>query len=235
MAAERNDFLQPAFRPASLDRAVVRRAALAAIERHAPLLRDTVLDVGCGHQPYRSVLLGGGSGATAYVGLDLPPTIYQAPDIVWDGTAMPVGTGTMGGAVATEVLEHVPHPAPLLCEILRVLRPGSPLLLTVPFLWPLHDVPHDEYRYTPFSLERLLTGAGFENVAIEALGGWDASLAQLLGLWVRRRPMRPRVRRILSVAATPVVRALATRDRPPSAFAESTMITGLAAIAFKPA
>lgn len=229
-----DDFLDARFRPSQLDRAVPRQATLRAVQRHAASLRGVVLDVGCGHQPYRSTLLDG-TGATAYIGLDLKPTIYTAPDLVWDGVRAPVRDGGVDAAVATEVFEHVPDPAPVLQEIHRALVPGGTLFLTVPFLWPLHDVPYDEYRYTPFALERLLRGAGFESVEIRALGGWDASLAQLVALWVRRRPMGRAKRTVLSALATPVVRLLAAVDRPPTTFRESSMVTALSATARKPA
>jgi len=31
-------------------------------------------------------------------------------------------------------------------KLVRVLKPGGLLFLTLPFLWPLHSVPNDEYR-----------------------------------------------------------------------------------------
>lgn len=225
-------FLRPVFRPASLDSVISRRAILRFLEEQLASLHGTVLDVGCGHQPYRS-LLTGAPGVERYIGLDLPPTRYQRPDLVWEGTAMPIRSGSVDVALATELLEHVPDPEPLLEEVCRVLRPGGRLLLTVPFLWPLHDVPDDELRYTPFRLERVLREAGFDEVDLHATGGWDASLAQLLALWARRRPMG-RVRTPLTWALTPVVAALARRDRPPARFTESTMITGIAGQAVKP-
>jgi SAM-dependent methyltransferase len=233
VARSLEDYLDPRFRPSTLDRAVARRATLDALQAHVPHLRGTVLDVGCGHQPYRSVLTGAGSGATGYIGLDLEPTIYTPPDLVWDGRSLPLAERSIGSAIATELLEHVPDPTALLSEVHRVLQPGSTLFVTLPFLWPLHDVPFDEYRYTPFALERILRAAGFLEVEVQALGGWDASLAQLLALWVRRRPMRARKRQVLSTALTPVVRLLARADRPPTSFGESQMITALSATARK--
>ena len=110
------------------------------------------------------------------------------------------------------------------------------LFFTVPFLYPLHDVPHDEYRYTPFALERHFRNAGFTRLELKALGGWDASLAQMMGLWLRLRPMPSmRTRAILSRIAMPVVRYLAERDRPPQVFGEVTMLTGISGTAVKPA
>jgi hypothetical protein len=118
-------------------------------------------------------------------------------------------------------------------EACRVLRPGGTLFFTVPFLWPLHDVPHDEYRFTPFALDRNLRIAGFTEVSLQAQGGWDASLAQMIGLWVRRRPFSSRKRALLSHIALPVVRYLLRKDDIPVHFDEGTMITGLTGTARK--
>ena len=223
-------YLRTAIRPQSLDRAIQRRAILDFLHEITPSLSGTVLDVGCGHQPYRSLVES--SGAT-YVGLDLPPSRYRAPDLIWEGTAIPLRSDSVDAALATELLEHVPDPQPLLREVRRVLRPGGRLYLTVPYLWPLHDVPDDMYRYTPFALERALRTARFDGIELRATGGWDASLAQLLGLWARRRPMSRWLRRPVSVALTPIVAALVRADARPSRFTESTMLTGLSGWATK--
>jgi hypothetical protein len=99
----------------------------------------------------------------------------------------------------------------------------------------LHEVPYDEYRYTPFALNRHLIASGFVNIELKPLGGWDASLAQMLGLWVRRRSMRKVTRSILSRLLMPLIYVLNRRDRSEiTQFEENTMITGLAGTARKP-
>ena len=60
------------------------------------------------------------------------------------------------------------------------------MLAAAKCLWPLHDVPYDECRYTPFAIKRHLRNAGFEQFRLKPLGGWDASLAQMIGLWILR-------------------------------------------------
>ena len=111
------------------------------------------------------------------------------------------------------------------------------MFLTVPFIWPIHTVPHDEFRYTPFALRRLLDQAGFRNPIIEATGGRHAVLALTLGLWVRRRPLTSRVhvvtRAVLSSLTWPIIWLLLKMDTCPQEFEESTMIVGLSAKAFK--
>jgi hypothetical protein len=70
------------------------------------------------------------------------------------------------------------------------------------------------------------------------MGGWDAALAQMLGLWVRRRlrgggRKRQLLRETLSRLFLPVIKLLYERDRTPKEFKEGTMITGLMGTARK--
>ncbi|MNS95717.1 hypothetical protein D3C72_1299860 [compost metagenome] len=95
-------------------------------------------------------------------------------------------------------------------------------------------MPYDEYRYTPFSLERHLKNAGFKDIQIKATGGWHASMAQMLGLWVRRSPMSKTKRKWLSRFLKPIITFLIKMDKNTEIkFIEGQMITGLYGIAKK--
>lgn len=130
-----------------------------------------VVDVGCGAQPYRSLLPLG----TEYVGLDVVEAEenfgYAAPDTVrFDGGAWPASAREADLVLCTEALEHVLEPRVLLAEAWAALRPGGRILLTVPFAARWHFVPHDYWRFTPSSLKHLLEGAGFADVVVLARG-----------------------------------------------------------------
>lgn len=69
----------------------------------------------------------------------------------------------------------------VLCESLRVLKPGGRLYFAVPFLMRVSPDPSDFFRFTGAGLERMLLQAGFSNIEVTALGAGaaTAALAQL--------------------------------------------------------
>ena len=67
-------------------------------------------------------------------------------DVVMDASALPIATAAVDAVLALEVLEHLDSPQRLLDEASRVLRPGGHLVITVPFMFGVHDF-RDYYRY----------------------------------------------------------------------------------------
>ncbi|RQW88761.1 MAG: class I SAM-dependent methyltransferase [Geobacter sp.] len=226
----------------TMDTYWIRKNILKGLQEFLVNCSGVLLDVGCGEMPYKPLIINQG-GISRYLGLDIENPAYQAkqkPDIYWDGSQIPLPDDSVDCAIATELFEHLPDPAATLQEIRRVIKPGGRIFFTVPFLWPLHDMPQDEYRYTPFSLQRILLQAGYCNMEITAHGGWDASLAQMIGLWVTRRPMDNSTREEYMKSLYPFYQQLlASADSSsPLTFekmsSESTMITGLYGTAQKP-
>lgn len=177
-----------------LDLYVVRNAIHASIKDNLHFFKGTVVDLGCGIKPYKEMILANGM-VQDYIGIDFESSLDEefslgAPEFFWDGIHIPCESNYADVILATELFEHCSHPDDIMKEIHRVLKPGGTLIFTVPFLWCIHLVPHDEYRYTPFSLERHLKNAGFKSIDMKALGGWDASMAQMIGIWFQNRPMR---------------------------------------------
>lgn len=232
------NFLSPQLTPQTMDSYIIRTAILDALKGVLPLLHGTLLDVGCGQMPYKPLLLAPPSRVSNYLGLDLENGRYAErgprPDLTWQGRNIPLDDETVDCAIATELFEHLPEPEIVMSEILRVLRPGGLLFFTVPFLWNLHDVPDDYYRFTPFALEMLLKRAGFHHISLRATGGWDAALAQMIGLWIRRSPRSDAERTVLAERFLPFYRQLIETDNKPDDLSMDTMIIGVSGTAAKP-
>lgn len=232
-----DNFINIPFTVENLDRYLIRSSIYNAIKSSLPNFKGTLLDIGCGKMPYKEFIVEN-SSVNEYVGLDIENALQYdwgiKPDVTWDGIKMPFENGTFNSAFATEVLEHCLEPKVILNETYRVLKNAGCFFFTVPFLWNLHEVPHDQYRYTPFTLERLLSEAGFKNIDIRATGGWHASMAQMLGLWVRRAPMKNNKRKWFSRILKPVIKQLIQKDKQLKIeFVEGQMITGLYGVAYK--
>lgn len=226
-----NQFTDIALTYNTLDKYHIRSSIFENIAKLTPHFKGNLLDVGCGKMPYKNYILSH-STVKEYTGLDIETAlVYDEavhPDATWDGVIMPFDDDRFETIIATEVLEHCPEPLYTLKEIHRVLQPGGLFFFTVPFLWNLHEVPHDEYRYTPFALQRMLINNSFTNIQIGASGGWHASLAQMLGLWAHRAPMKKSTKRYMAVALKPVIKYLLKKDKEhPVEFKEGQMITGL--------
>lgn len=232
-----DDFINIQFTTQNLDKFYIRTSVFNALKEYLISFDGRLLDIGCGKMPYKKHILEH-SNVNEYIGLDIEDALlYEVsvqPDFTWDGKKMPFSDSSFDCAFGTEVLEHCPEPEIILGEVIRILKPDGIFFFTVPFLWNLHEVPHDEYRYTPFSLQRHLEKAGFRDIEIKATGGWHASMAQMLGLWVRRSPLSKRKRKWMSIILKPIIGFLIKLDKKRTVhFVEGQMITGLYGIARK--
>lgn len=232
-----NQFINIKFTSQNIDVYYIRTAIFKALKEVLPKFKTDLLDIGCGKMPYKNYILDN-SSVENYVGLDIENALeYDTtikPDFTWDGFTMPFANESFNCAFGTEVLEHCPKPEIVLNEVFRVLKPGGVFFFTVPFLWNLHEVPFDEYRYTPYALERHLRNSGFKNINIKATGGWHAAMAQMLGLWVMRSPLGAKKRKWLTYIIKPIIKYLIEKDKKSNlAFREGLMITGLSGTATK--
>ncbi|HMG15614.1 MAG TPA: class I SAM-dependent methyltransferase [Saprospiraceae bacterium] len=212
-----------------------RKKILAFLKFNIKEIEGKLLDVGCGKKPYKSFILKN-NNHLEYIGLDIKNAINyggEKPDIYWEDGKIPLLDNSIKIAIATEVLEHVQNPNDLLSEIKRVLMPGGILLITIPFIWPFHEIPNDHYRYTPFAIKNLLENTKFRNIKINAMGGWNASLGQMLALWAKRNFKSKVLKLLFSFCLYPVIWALFRFDKLPQIFKEGNMVTGLGIIANK--
>ena len=141
-----------------------------------------ILDIGCGKGRLREKM----PDNTYYVGLDYPPTgigLYQTEaDILCTAEALPLAHQSFDIVACLEVMEHLPNPAAAAREISRVLRPGGYAMVSVPFAYPLHDIPFDYQRLTAFQLTRIFERTGRQVQQLEETGHALESAALLANL-----------------------------------------------------
>jgi SAM-dependent methyltransferase len=103
--------------------------------------------------------------------------------VLTDAQALALVSASFDVVVCTEVLEHLPEPQRAIDEMFRVLRPGGTLILTTRFLFPIHDAPHDYFRFTKYGLRHLLRNFEIVELAEETTSvGALAVLVQRLGM-----------------------------------------------------
>jgi SAM-dependent methyltransferase len=180
----RRDYLTHRALWPALEAAVAQ--ALTACARGASAEPPLVLDIGCGERPYADLFAG-----CRCIGIDLSCNGAR-PDVLASATALPLAAGSADLVFASQVIEHVPEPERMVAECARVLRPGGALVLSGPFWWPLHEEPHDYFRFTHHGLAGLLARHGFEAVRIVADTGLltqvAVSVIELLPRWAQ--PLR---------------------------------------------
>jgi SAM-dependent methyltransferase len=90
--------------------------------------------------------------------------------------------------VSDQVLEHVQgNPKLAMEESLRVLKPGGIAIHTTCFINPVHDYPHDYWRFTPNALELLCEDFG-EVIDCDGWGNFSVWLLERVGLRYEKLP-----------------------------------------------
>jgi SAM-dependent methyltransferase len=146
----------------------IAAAYSAALARHAC---GDLLDLGCGQVPlygmYRHL-------AKSVTCTDWPHTLHPSPhlDLKSDlSRSLPFRGSTFDTVVLTDVLEHLAKPEILWCELQRILRGSGILIVGVPFLYWIHEEPHDYHRYTEHRLRLFCEESGFDVLELSAYGG----------------------------------------------------------------
>jgi SAM-dependent methyltransferase len=98
--------------------------------------RDLVLEIGCA-TGYGTSLLAG--SCKRVVALDIHPAAashtarrVNMPAVAADCVRLPFADASFDGAVAFDVIEHLPQPQRMLAELRRVLKPGARLVMSTP-------------------------------------------------------------------------------------------------------
>jgi SAM-dependent methyltransferase len=162
---------------------IIRSGLHRGIRDLAAACHGRLLDFGCGHKPYQSVF-----NVSEYIGLDIEKSGHNHRksnvDVFYDGRHIPFPDDHFDTILASEVFEHVFNFNEIFPELLRVLKPGGRLLITVPFVWEEHEIPYDFARYTSFGLEHLMKTAGLDVLGRRKTTNYIETLAQMLNAYI---------------------------------------------------
>jgi SAM-dependent methyltransferase len=142
-------------------------------------IKGTLYDLGCGEMPYREWLLG---YADRYIGVDWSNSPHDLKaDIVANlNEALPIENQVADSVISLSVMEHLREPQFFLSEAHRILKPGGAIILQVPFMWWVHEAPHDYFRYTKYGLEYMFEKAGFSKIKVHPQTGfWTTWILKL--------------------------------------------------------
>lgn len=162
----------------------IRKFLLQKIMEYSNHLQGNLLDFGCGTKPYKSLF----NHVNSYTGIDFENPGHshanEQIDAFYDGKKIPFQDNHFDSILSSEVFEHIFNLEEVIHELHRVLKPGGKMLITCPFVWNEHEVPHDYARYTQFALKSLLEKNGFEIVVLDKTGDFATTLHQMKMVYI---------------------------------------------------
>ena len=136
----------------------------------AVIANGRVLDIGCSEQKLSKYI----SETCDYVGLDYPGTaddLYETtPNVYGDAQNLAFADNSFDTISFLEVIEHLPDPQAAVQECYRVLKSSGKLIISMPFLYPIHDAPFDFQRLTIHGLRQLFESNDFKVIEENPMG-----------------------------------------------------------------
>ncbi|WFP73768.1 methyltransferase domain-containing protein [Mesorhizobium sp. WSM4906] len=134
--------------------------------------------------PEHAIVIEFGSGARRIRSDVLNIDLFPAPnvDLVADIEHTPLPSNSVDYVILDSVIEHVPNPAAVVDEVMRVLRPGGKLLCINPFLFPYHGYPAHYCNFTKDGIEQLLRRFG--SVEVQTHQGPTSAIVNILSEYV---------------------------------------------------
>lgn len=152
---------------------------------YEPIIRNyskgKLLDLGCGDVPYYPfykdlvesiTCVDWGSSSLDISFLDFKADLNKGLPFFEDSQFDTI--------ICTDVLEHIHNPELLYQELARVLNQKGRLVLAVPFLYWIHENPHDYHRYTHFKLREFCSRNGLNIIELNIYGGLPEIIFDLI-------------------------------------------------------
>ena len=151
----------------------ITRALQYELLKHYPL-HGKVLDMGGGEKvDYRSWLI-----CTEYYSVNIDDSV-KPTWCVDVGESIPCASSYYDTIISFNTLEHIFDVRFVLEEMHRMLKDDGSVVLTTPFLFPIHGHPDDFFRPTPSWYEQMLSEIGFKNIEVVPLAWGPFTTGQI--------------------------------------------------------
>ncbi|NQV02783.1 MAG: class I SAM-dependent methyltransferase [Bacteroidia bacterium] len=161
----------------------IRKGLQKGISANAKYMKGLMLDFGCGTKPYKENF-----NVQEYIGLEIekstPNHQHKQIDVFYDGKHIPFDDNYFDSVFSSEVFEHIFNLDEILDELHRVMKPRAHMLVTLPFVWDEHEIPHDFARYTSFGIKHLLEKKGFEIIKFDKTTNYVETVFQMWNAYV---------------------------------------------------
>lgn len=124
----------------------------------------------------------------------------KKPDILGDICTYHLGTEVFDTIVCSEVIEHLHSPQSAVKNMFDSLKPGGKLIVTIPFIFPIHADPHDYVRYTKTGLKN--TFSMFSSVEVYERNSYFEAIDVL---WMRTLYLKSENAFLLTRIILPIV------------------------------
>ncbi len=142
---------------------------------------DLVLDIGCGEKPYYHKSIN-----AQIVCADMKKT--KKTHLICDAASLPIKSSKFDGVVCVNSLYYYNDPLKSLKEFSKILKKHGKLIIVTPFIYPVHDIPDDKYRFTEYGIRELLKNE-FTIKEIKTVGGIFNLKAVVLHSLIKGMPL----------------------------------------------
>lgn len=163
------------------------------LESYSKYYKGTLVDLGCGEAPHKNYFL---QYVNKYIGVDWTNTLHNSKaDIISDlNKKIEIENDFADTIISLSVMEHLCEPQIFLNESYRILKKDGTIILGVPWMWWIHEAPHDYFRYTPYGLKYMFEKAGYKDIQIQPTTGffsmWFLKMNYFSLKWIKGSKIR---------------------------------------------
>lgn len=125
--------------------------------------KDKILDIGCGKKPHYHRFIKG-----KIVCFDIKKS--DITHIIGNADFLPFKKDSFDKVITVNALYYFKNPSGIIKDISKILKKNGRFVIITPFLYPVHDIPDDKYRFTEYGIRELLK-EDFNIKYIKTVGG----------------------------------------------------------------